>query len=123
MKAEDFIRDYESALATQDWRNVEPLIAENASVTFSNGTVHVGKTSVKVAFERNFELIKSEAYKIENVRWLFKNESTAVYLFDFSWKGTMNGKPVGGNGIGTSVLIREVEKWILLTEHLGKRSD
>ena len=87
-----------------------PLISERASVTFSNGTVHEGKEAVKAAFERNFELIKSEEYNVENVRWLFTNESTAVYLFDFSWKGIMNDKPIGGSGIGTSVLIQEAEK-------------
>jgi len=122
MKPEDFVRDYENALARQNWENVEPLIAAHASVTFSNGSVHEGKEAVKAAFERNFELIKSEEYKIKNVRWLFANESTAVYLFDFSWKGIMNNQLIGGEGIGTSVLIREEDKWVLLAEHLGKRN-
>jgi len=122
MKPEDFIASYEKALATQDWKSVEPLIAANASVTFSTGAVHEGKAAVKAAFERNFELIKSEEYQIKNVRWLFANESTAVYLFDFSWKGIMNNQLIGGEGMGTSVLIREEDKWVLLAEHLGKRN-
>lgn len=121
MKPQDFIIDYEKALATQDWKSVEPLISKRASVTFSTGAVHEGKEAVKTAFERNFKLIKSEEYKIKNVRWLFTNESTAVYLFDFSWKGIMNNQLIGGEGIGTSVLIREGAKWVLLTEHLGKK--
>ena len=122
MKPEDFIKKYEKALATQDWKSVEPLISERASVTFSTGTVHEGKEAVKIAFERNFDLIKSEEYQIKHVRWLFTNESTAIYLFDFSWKGIMNGQLIGGEAIGTSVLIREGDKWVLLTEHLGKKS-
>jgi len=122
VKAEDFIKNYERALATQDWGNVGPLIHKDASVTFSNGTVHQGKAAVKVAFERNFDLIKNEAYRVENIRWLLKNESTAVYLFDFFWKGIINNQSVEGSGIGTSVLIREAGKWLLLTEHLGKKS-
>lgn len=121
MKPEDFIKNYEVALASQNWNNVESLIHENACVTFSNGVVHEGKAKVKIAFEKNFSLIKNEAYRIKNVRWLLKKESTAVYLFDFSWKGIINNKLVQGNGIGTSVLIQEKEKWILLTEHLGKK--
>ncbi len=122
MQPEDFIVDYEKALATQDWKSVEPLISERASVTFSTGAVHEGKAAVKAAFERNFELIKSEEYKIKNVRWLFTNESTAVYLFDFSWKGIMNNQLIGGEGIGTSVLIKEENKWVLLAEHLGRKT-
>jgi len=122
MQAKDFIQEYENALASQDWKNVESLIAEGASVTFSNGTVHEGRAAVKAAFERNFALIKSEEYKIKNVRWLFTNESTAVYLFDFSWKGIVNDQLIGGEGIGTSVLIQEEGKWVLLTEHLGRKS-
>jgi len=121
MQVKDFIQQYENALASQNWKNVEPLIAEGASVTFSNGAVHAGKAAVKAAFERNFELIKSEEYKIKNVRWLFTNESTAVYLFDFSWKGIVNDQLIGGEGIGTSVLIQEEGKWVLLTEHLGRK--
>ena len=53
MKPEDFIKAYEAALATQNWKNVEPLIAETASVTFSNGSVHLGKSNVQKAFENN----------------------------------------------------------------------
>ncbi len=120
MTPQDFIKNYEKALATQDWKNVAPLMAEQASVTFSNGVVHMGKAAVKMAFEKNFALIKNEAYNISNVRWLLLGETTAVYLFEFSWKGIINGKAAGGNGIGTSVLIREQDKWVLLTEHLGK---
>jgi len=121
MQPKDFIKNYENALASQDWKNVEPLITERASVTFSNGIVHEGKAAIKAAFERNFALIKSEEYKIKNIRWLFTNESTAVYLFNFSWKGIVNDQLVGGEGIGTSVLVREEGKWILLTEHLGRK--
>jgi len=121
MNVEDFIKDYERALATQDWENVKSLIHKDASVTFSNGAVHAGKAAVKIAFERNFSLIKSEKYRIENVRWLWKSETTAVYLFDFYWKGIINNQSVEGNGIGTSVLVLEEGKWILLTEHLGKK--
>jgi len=121
MKTEDFIVEYENALKTQDWKNVEPLIHNNASVTFSNGVVHMGKSEIKIAFEKNFSLIKNEEYVISNVKWLLKNQSTAVYLFEFSWKGIVNDKPTEGNGLGTSVIINEVGKWILLTEHLGKK--
>lgn len=123
MDPEEFIKSYETALGTQDWTRVEPLVSEKVSVSFSNGTVHIGKENVQEAFEKNFALIKNEKYAVENVNWLVKDEKYAVYLFEFNWTGIIEGKPTSGNGIGTSVLIKEDFKWKLLTEHLGRKPD
>jgi ketosteroid isomerase-like protein len=121
MEPEDFIRAYERALASQDWRQVEPLIHRDACVTFSNGTVHKGKAEVKRAFENNFSLIKDETYSMTNVHWVLKGVETAVYLFEFSWSGFIDAKPAHGAGRGTAVLIKEADEWQLLIEHLGPR--
>lgn len=120
---EEFIKSYETALGTQDWKVVEPLVSRNVCVTFSNGTVHIGKENVQKAFEKNFSLIKNEKYAVENIKWLVKDKNYAVYLFDFNWTGIIEGKSVSGNGIGTSVLVKEDDKWKLLTEHLGRKPD
>lgn len=114
MQPEEFIRAYEAALASQDWRQVELLVHADACVTFSNGTVHKGKAEVQKAFEKNFSLIKDETYSIANVHWVMKNPKTAVYLFEFSWSGIINDKAASGLGRGTSVLINENGKWQLL---------
>ncbi len=121
MGPEEFIKAYENALATQNWKNIEPLVSKSVTVTFSDGTVHFGKSNVQTAFENNFSKIKNEEYLIKNVRWLRKQESFSVYLFDFYWTGIVNGKSVSGKGIGTSVLIKEDNSWKLLTEHLGRK--
>jgi len=122
MKAKNFIQAYETALATQQWENIAPLISEKASVTFSNGVVHFGKEAVRKAFETNFSIIKNEEYKISNVRWLIQEELFGVYLFDFNWAGIIQGNLVKGSGIGTSVIIKENDTWVLLTEHLGRKA-
>ena len=119
MTAVDFIARYEAALATQSWTEVAPLIHEKASVTFSDGSVHIGKAAVQKAFERNFRTIADEDYRIINVQWVFQSNEMAVYLFDFHWTGTINGHPAAGGGRGTSVLVQEGNTWNLLTEHLG----
>jgi len=121
MKPLEFIKAYGIALETQDWKVVEPLISAAASVTFSDGSVHLGKANVQRAFENNFKKIKSEKYSIENIKWLIREEEYAVYLFEFNWSGIINGKSVSGNGIGTSVIVKDNGKWKLLTEHLGKK--
>jgi len=121
MQPEEFIHLYEEALASQDWSQVEPLVHNDACVTFSNGTVHKGKSEVQKAFETNFSLIKDEQYSISNVLWVMKSFETAVYLFEFNWSGIINEKPACGSGRGTSVLIKEADRWLLLVEHLGPK--
>lgn len=113
MTPEIFIKNYENALSTQDWKNIEPLIHENACVTFSTGTVHKGKHEVQKAFERNFSVIKEEQFSISNIHWIKKNKEVAVYLFDFSWQGIVNGQQAEGSGRGTSVLINQKGEWKL----------
>ena len=122
MTPQQFTIAYEQALASQDWAKVAPLIHPTACVTFSNGMVHKGKEAIKAAFERNFSLIKSEKYLVSNIKWLLQSESMAVYLFDFHWKGFINGNLMEGAGRGTSVLVKEESKWHLLTEHLGPKA-
>ena len=122
MNPEKFISQYETALATQDWAKVAPLISDSACVTFSNGKVNQGIENIKAAFEHNFSLIKSEKYKIENVVWLKKEDTFATYIFEYLWAGIINGEPASGKGIGTSIIINEKNSWKLLSEHLGKKN-
>ncbi|MEM6629589.1 MAG: nuclear transport factor 2 family protein, partial [Bacteroidota bacterium] len=82
MEPERFIEAYQDALGTQKWSKVERLIAKDASVTFSDGTVHLGKEKVQKAFQRNFDIIKSETYTIDKVKWLKKENDYAVYIFE-----------------------------------------
>lgn len=120
MSPEDFVKSYEMALSAHGWEAVDPLIHQNAAVTFSDGSTHIGKENVRNAFERNFAVIKDERYSISHVQWVLKSSDTAVFLFDFAWEGLVDGKPAGGSGCGTSVLINVEGKWQLLVEHLGK---
>ena len=122
MTPEQFIKRYEAALATQDWQQVDPLIHPDACVTFSSGAVHLGKTAVRQAYERNFSLIQDETYQIEDVHWVMKGTETAVYLFSFHWSGLINGEPASGAGTGSAVLIKHSDGWQLLAEHLGPKS-
>jgi len=121
MTPQEFIDKYESALKTQEWENVDPLFHDKVCVTFSNGEIHNGKQKVKIAFEKNFSLIKSEAYTISNIRWVLKDETVATYVFDYDWQGLINGKKVSGGGNGTTVLVLNNEKWTMLVESLHKR--
>lgn len=122
MHPEAFVKSYENALRSQNWENIAPLISSQVTVTFSNGTVHHG-AEVRKAFQNNFEKIKNEDYRMDQLTWLIKEETHAVYLFEFNWSGFVNGQLISGNGIGTSVIINEGNGWQLLTEHLGKKAN
>jgi hypothetical protein len=87
MQPEDFIHAYEVALASQDWVQVEPLIHNEACVTFSNGTLHKGKAEVQRAFEKNFTLIKDEIYSIANVHWVLIPPRPRCIYSSFSGAG------------------------------------
>jgi ketosteroid isomerase-like protein len=121
MTPDDFARAYEHALGTQDWKTVEPLVHRDACVTFSSGAVHEGREAVQAAFTRNFAAIKSEEYGISNLRWIHKDAHMAVGLFDFTWKGIINGGAAAGSGRGTHVLVNKSGRWLLLAKHLGPR--
>ncbi len=119
MLPEQFITAYELALASQQWKNVEPLIHANACVTFSTGTVHKGIEAIKEAYEKNFSLIRNEKYSVTDVHWVSKTNHTAVYLFNFHWKGIINGVQAEGSGKGTATIVFEEGQWKLIAEHLG----
>jgi ketosteroid isomerase-like protein len=117
---DDFVMLYERALATQDWSAVAPLIDDVACVTFSSGAVHEGKQAIRIAIEQNFSTIADEEYRISDVRWVYRSEVIAVYLFAFHWTGRINGRATGGSGCGTAVLRSDRPNgWKLLVEHLG----
>jgi len=118
MTPEQFLKSYEQALMTQQWESVASLFHEDVCVTFSEGT-YKGKTAVQQAFERTFKLIKDETYAIKNLYWVTKSADFSVCLFTYSWSGIINGQQASGSGRGTSVLVNEDGRWLLLTEHLG----
>lgn len=119
--ATDFILAYETALASQQWHQVYPLISREAVVIFSDGTLHLGISKIKAAFERNFAIIKSEKYAITNVNWLKTESDFAVFTFEYNWTGLINKQKHSGSGIGSSTIIKEDGTWKLLCEHLSKK--
>lgn len=120
MTAQDFIKAYEAALASQEWDRVAPLVHTAACVTFSDGTVYKGIDAVGAAYRRNFALIQNERYTMSDIHWVSEQEQMAVYLFLFNWSGIINGQPASGAGTGTAVITHEGGQWLLLAEHLGK---
>ena len=118
MSPQDLMQEYEKALATQEWSNVEPLMHDDVCVTFSTGTFK-GKPEVQKAFENNFATIQDEKYSITHKHWAYLGTESAVCLYSFNWQGFVNGQSASGSGRGTSILVNAGNTWKILTEHLG----
>ena len=114
----DFLIAYETALATQDWVQVAPLIHDDCVAVFTEATFR-GKEAVGAAFRKTFALIQDETYVISEVQVIRQTADLVVLSYDFAWSGLINDQSAAGGGRGTSVLVRENGRWLLLYEHLG----
>ena len=114
----DFVAAYEAALATQDWEQVAPLIHDDCVAVFTEDTFR-GKAEVEAAFRKTFALIQDETYHISDVHVIRQTADLVVLSYDFAWSGIIDGQPAAGGGRGTSVLVMEDGRWLLLYEHLG----
>jgi uncharacterized protein (TIGR02246 family) len=115
----DLMRDYEAALATQDWEQVEPVMHPDVCVTFSNGKHFRGRDEVQRAFTENFALIQDEHYEISDIHWVADDSCHAACTYTYRWSGQIGGKPASGAGRGTCLLKNEGDRWLVLAEHLG----
>ena len=119
MSPTEFMSAYEAATNAHDLDAVLGLIADDAIYLFSNQTAHIGKSAIRNPIRTNFEAIKGETYRIQNLKWLASSNDVAASVYEFGWSGTMNGRPVSGHGRGTTV-IRCVEgQWKVAHEHLS----
>lgn len=110
--------EYVRALNTHDWKQVRPLIDDNAVFIFSEGT-YVGIRAIEAAVQRTFALIKDEHYQVKNQHWVQDLATSALCYYDFAWRGLIDGREVSGGGRGTSVLHQTSTGWKIIHEHLG----
>lgn len=115
---DDFMREYAVQTNTHDFEQVAPLIAGDAVYFFSDGS-YTSVGDLRAAFEHTWATIHDEDYRIEDVRWLARDERIAVCVYRFRWHGVVNGQPRDGVGRGTSVLARSQAGWRVVHEHLS----
>ena len=110
---------YEAATNAHDLNALLELIADDAIYLFSNQTAHIGKPAIQKAIQANFEAIREETYRIQNLKWLASSNDVAACVYEFDWSGTTNGKPVSGHGRGTTVIRLVDGQWKVAHEHLS----
>jgi len=113
---------YVRASDAHDLDGTARWIANDAVYFFSNESCHVGKAAVRAAIEKNFEAIRDGSYGIEKVRWLVRETSLAVCVYEYRWSGAIRGERMSGGGRGTTVLRHEDGGWRVAHEHLSRGS-
>ena len=113
-----FLKEYEIKTNTHDFKKVKPLIASNATYWFSDGTFK-GISAIEKAFTRTWQKIQNETYQIKNVEWLAISDKMAVCIYDFHWRGKVDGKWKKGRGRGTNVIVKRGKYLQMLHEHLS----
>jgi ketosteroid isomerase-like protein len=113
-----FMDRYEQANNAHDIGRVAPLIAEDATYWFSDGS-HQGLSEITVAVERTFATIQEEVYEIRDLEWVVLAVDHAVCRYRFFWKGIVDGRPRSGQGRGTNVIVKREGAWMMQHEHLS----
>ena len=112
------LKQYEEALATQDFSQIKPLISDEAVFWFNDGSFE-GLREIEEAFDTSFSLIKEERYWISDENWVCVSDDNAVCVYQFNWEGLIDGDRASGFGRGTSVLSKINGEWKIVHEHLS----
>ena len=114
-----FMAAYELAANSHDVSRVLPLIAEDATYWFTDGTYR-GREEIAGALKRTFAAIHDEAYEIRELAWFALNGELAAGRYRFCWRGVVDGQPSSGRGRGTNVVVKRDGAWQIQHEHLSR---
>lgn len=114
----DFLREYERRTNIHDVEELAPLIAEDATYWFSDGS-HTGRDAILSAIGETFETIRDETYSITDITLVAAETDLAVFRYTFRWSGLVDGALRSGHGRGTNVVVRRDGRWLMLHEHLS----
>jgi ketosteroid isomerase-like protein len=114
-----FVCQYEQATNRHDFDQLAPLIADDATYWFTEGSYH-GLNAIQAAIERTFATILDEVYEITDLKWVAVTDDLAVCRYRFRWSGVVDGKPASGQGRGTNVVTKRNGAWKMSHEHLSR---
>ena len=115
-----FVYRYEQATNRHDFDELVPLIADDATYWFTEGS-YDGIDAIRAAVERTFATILDEVYTIEDLEWVAIADDLAVCRYRFRWSGVIDGESASGQGRGTNVVTKRNGAWKMLHEHLSRQ--
>jgi uncharacterized protein (TIGR02246 family) len=113
-----FMAEYERAANSHDVQQVMPLITNDATYWFTDGSYR-GREEIAGALERTFATIQNEVYEIRELEWVAATDELAACHYHFFWRGVVDGRTSSGRGRGTNVLVRRDGAWQVQHEHLS----
>jgi len=113
-----FMAEYEQAANSHEIQRVLPLIADDATYWFTDGSYR-GREEIVGALERTFATIQDEVYEIRELEWVSATDEFSACRYRFSWRGMVGGQPSSGRGRGTNVLVKRDGAWQVQHEHLS----
>lgn len=113
-----FIKDYVDATNSHNFAKVQELLLPDAIYWF-NKNESKGIAAIKANFESTWSYLPDEVYGIKNVRWLSVEKNSATCIYEYTYQGTHEGKPLKGGGRGTTILVKHNGKWRIAHEHLS----
>ncbi|REE77710.1 SnoaL-like protein [Paenibacillus taihuensis] len=113
------LSQYIKATNTHDFENVRKVLHPEAIYWFT-GKRCTNMDEIQYYFENAWRMIKDEVYSINNVQWLTIDNNSASCLYNYEYKGYLEGEFVQGRGRATNVFIKDNEgNWKLIHEHLS----
>jgi ketosteroid isomerase-like protein len=113
-----FMAEYERAANSHEVERVLPLIADDATYWFTDGSYR-GREEIADALERTFTTIHAEVYEIRELEWVMLADKHAACRYRFLWRGMVDGQSRTGRGRGTNVLVKRNGAWHVQHEHLS----
>jgi len=118
MGPHNVLKRYATQINEHKFSAVEGLISDGAIFWFSSGTFR-GKKQIQAAFEKTWSIIQNEVYWLTDIEWIASDETSAVCVYTFHWKGIVGSQEKEGLGRGTSIIRREDGNWRIVHEHLS----
>jgi len=116
---QDTLKRYEAGLNQRSWDAIAEFVSEDAVFWFTSGS-HQGHAAIRAACERTWASIPEERYWLDKLVWIAASDAAASCIYRFNWTGMVDGKPVAGNGRGTTVLRKQGDRWLIVHEHLSR---
>ena len=112
---------FTAALMARDMSSALSLLADDALLFYSNGTV-LRKADFEPVMLAAWQIVEGYVYATSDVAWLVDSDTMAVAVYGFEWSGVARGNPVSGSGRATRVFAKGAAGWLLAHEHLSAGS-
>jgi ketosteroid isomerase-like protein len=116
----EFLAEYEAASASKDFTVVAPMIHPKALFRFTEGDFR-GHAEIQGAFAKTWAFdVHDDRYFLTDVEVVTEDDASATVTYTWNWTGEAKGEAFTYTGRGTSVIVQEDGRLLIVLEHLSK---